>query len=121
MTTVTVTDGKTPSQQIVDDATRIVEIKDTKGRTFGIRRLDMSSEIRIAKAVTPENAAKDRYVALVNLAACVVSIDGEMVTPCRNELQFDALLERLGSEGFSAVAQGMRENFMPAGVADAEK
>ena len=118
MTTLTVTDGQTPSQQIIQDANRVVEVKDTKGRVFGIKRLDMSSEIRIAKAISAENAAKDRYMALVNLAACVVSIDGEPVSMCRNEIQFEAILERLGSDGFTAVAQGMRDHFMPTEAED---
>jgi len=113
MTTVTLTSDKTPSQQIVDDATRIVKATDTNGRVFDVRRIDMSAEIRIAKAISSENASKDRYMALVNLAACVVAIDGEPVSPPRTELQFEALLERLGTPGFTAVAGAMREHFMP--------
>ena len=33
-------------------------------------------------------------------------------------VRFDALLERLGSEGFNAVALGMRDNFMPTEAED---
>ena len=121
MTTVTVKDeAATPSQQIIEDANRVVTVSDAKGRTFEIKRLDMAAEIRIVKALSPENAEKNRYIALVNLAACVVSINGERISPCRTELQFDALLERMGSDGFTAVAQGMRENFMPASESDAK-
>lgn len=113
MTTVTLGESKTPSQQIVEDANRVVKATDTKGRVIDVRRIDMATEIRIAKAISAENASKDRYMALVNLASCVVAIDGEPVSPPRTELQFEALLTRLGSDGFTAVAGAMREHFLP--------
>ena len=111
----------TPSQAIIADANRVVKVTDSKNRVFEIRRMNMETEIRVAKAISSENASKERYLGMINLASCVVSIDGEMISPCRTELHFEALLQRMGGEGFEAVAQGMRDNFMPPETPDVEK
>ncbi len=116
-----VKDGMTPSAQIIADANRVVVVKDTKGRAIEIKRLDMAANIRIAKAISAENAAKPSYISLVNLAACVVSIDGDPVSPPRTELQFEALLERLGVDGYTAVAVGMSEHLNDQGDSDPGK
>ena len=118
MTTLTVTDGKTPSQQIVDDANRTVEARDTRGRTITMRRINTSIRRRVALALTAENQLKSNYLLLATLAASVVSIDGVSVPFPVNEIQFNALIDRLDDDGFEAVGNAYKEAF---GVKEGEE
>lgn len=100
-----------PSEQIIQDANRIVHVTDAKGRQIGIRKLGMSVRRRVLKALSDEMSRKQQYLGLVMVAACVVEIDGEAVNLPISELQFDALIDRLDDAGFEAVGLGIQEHF----------
>ncbi|MGN6536412.1 MAG: hypothetical protein ACTHKQ_11875, partial [Mesorhizobium sp.] len=80
-------------------------------RVIGYRRLKMTDQRRILKTLSNESASKEKYLGMVMLAACVVSIDGEDIRFPTNELQFDALIDRLETDGFTAVAAGVQKEF----------
>lgn len=102
---------KSPSQQIVEEANRIVYVTDARGRNLGVRRITTPLRRRIFKALSAESAEKRQYLGMVFVAASCCSIDGEEVRLPNSELQFDALIDRLDDDGAEAVADAIRENF----------
>jgi hypothetical protein len=108
---LTVKTAPSPSEQIIQDANRIVHVKDGKGRQLGIRKLDMSRRRRVLKVLSDEMSRKQQYLGLVMVAACVVEIDGEEISLPVTELQFDALIDRLDDAGFEAVGEAIQEHF----------
>jgi hypothetical protein len=101
----------TPSEEVVGDANRIVRVTDARGRSIGIRKLNMSVRRRVLKALSDEMARKQQYLGLVMLAACVADIDGDDIYLPSTEAQFDALIDRLEDDGFEAVGLGISEHF----------
>jgi len=109
--TINPTSGPTPSQQIIEDANRIVYGSDARGRKLGVRKLNGPLKRQIFKALSAESQEKDRYLGMVIIAACCVSIDGEEISLPRTELQFDALIDRLDDDGSVAIGKILRANF----------
>ncbi len=106
--------AQSPTQAVIADANRVVFVTDAAGRKIGVRRMSMSVRRRTLKAITPESQTKDRYMGLVMLAACVVSIDGVPYDPLAsggNEVRFDGLIDLLDDHGFEAVATAIERNF----------
>ena len=119
--TVTVGELATPTQQVVADANRIVEVVDARGRKIGVRRMNMSVRRRVFKALPPDLAENARYLGLVMVAACVTTINGENADALAaggNVLVFDNLIDRLDDDGFEAVGNAIADNFSPAATKD---
>jgi len=108
---LTIKTAPTPSEEVVQDANRIIHVSDARGRQIGIRKMQMSVRRRVLKALSDEMSRKMHYLGLVMLAACVVDIDGDPVALPTTELQFDALIDRLDDDGFEAIGNGMRDYF----------
>jgi hypothetical protein len=110
---------RTPSEEIIEDAGRIVQLTTPKGRSIGIRRVDMSIRRRIFKTLSADSQEKEQYLGMVMLAASVCEIDGEEHRLPKTELQFDALIDRLDDDGLNEISKGYREHFRSnAKVAD---
>lgn len=101
--TLKVNDAKTPSQAIVEDANRTYTVTDDRGRTIEFRRLGMSGHRRLLKAISNESANKQQLFSMYLMAAAVVSIDGDAISFPANEIQADALIDRLGDDGYAAL------------------
>ena len=102
---------KTPSGQIIKSANQLVYVTDSKGRKLGLRRLDFLEEFRIMETVGPELASNQTYMGMLNPLLFLAEIDGESVEIPRNKRQVEALIQRAGREGFSAVFEGVVKNF----------
>lgn len=100
----------TPSERIVEEANRTYSVTDTKGTAIEFRRLGMSGHRRLLKAISNESANKQQLFSMYLMAASVVSIDGDAVTFPSNEIQLDALVDRLGDDGFAALIQAIPAN-----------
>lgn len=105
---LTVKTAPTPSQEVIEDANRVYEVTDTRGRVIGFRKMTMSIRRRIFKVLSNEAAQRMQYLGLVMVAGCVTHIDDDQITLPTNELQFDALIDRLDDDGFEAIGQGMK-------------
>jgi len=113
---VTIGDAPTPTQQVVADANRVVEVTDARQRVLGVRRMNMSIRRRVYKSLTNAALENNRYMGLVMVAACVVTINREpadALTMGANELVFDSLIDRLDDDGFEAVGKAIADNFAP--------
>jgi hypothetical protein len=99
--------ASTPSARIVEEANRTYLEADAKGRVIEFHRLGISGHRRLLKAISNESANKQQLFSLYLMAASVVSIDGDAITFPINELQLDALVDRLGDDGFAALMQAI--------------
>jgi len=109
---VTLNPVKTPTQEIVEDANRVVYVEDALGRRLGVRKVTHSIRRRVVKAISADQAGKPQYMGMVMLAAACCEIDGDPVRLPSNEIQFDALIDRLDEEGSKAIGKAYQEHFM---------
>jgi hypothetical protein len=90
-----------PEQPGVDHTT------DARGRVLAVGTIGPRQRLLLFKAIGPVNSKNDPYVGTVSLAYAVISIDGDPVSRPMNEIQVEALVERLGDDGIDAVAKVM--------------
>lgn len=116
--TLKVHNTQTPSQQIVEDANKVYEVTDARGRVIFFRRLRLSDQRRVLKAISNDSANKQQLFGMYLMAASVVSIDGDVITFPANEIQADALVDRLGDDGYAALNKGAEEQLGVTTAAD---
>jgi hypothetical protein len=80
---------------------------DSNGRQITFRRLTVLDTARLMRAVGAEHANNTGFLGLATVAAMVTEIDGVPQPQPRNLVQVDAAIERLGDEGFKAIAEAM--------------
>lgn len=83
-------------------------ITDARGRKLTLRPINVMGQVRLLRAVGPDQAANAPYVNIVTAAAGVAEIDGIPMPWPANERMIDAAIERLGDEGLMAVAMHHR-------------
>jgi hypothetical protein len=99
----------TPSGRIVAAAQQPIEIMDASARVMKLRTLGVLDQVRLLRAIGPDQSRNEPYVMLVQAAASVCEIDGVPVPFPANERQIDAAIARLGDEGFAAISVHMRK------------
>ncbi len=80
-----------------------VVLSDAKGRKLAVRDLSALEQLRLLRAIGPDQSMNQPYVMSVQAAASVVSIDGVPCAKPTNERQIDAMIDRLGDDGLAAV------------------
>jgi hypothetical protein len=103
----------TPSQVIVANASQSVSTIDAKGRRLTLRRLTALDTLRLFKAAGPVLAQNEPWLSLAGMAYSVLDIDGVPVPSPVTEAQIEGLIDRLGDEGLSAIADSMRDEPLP--------
>lgn len=83
-------------------------ITDAKGRKLTLRTLDVLAQVRLLRAIGPEQATNQPYVNIVQAAAMVADIDGVPQPMPVNERTIDAAIARLGDDGLMAVGLHQR-------------
>ena len=99
-----------PSEKIISKADEEVAVTDSLGRTIIIRTPDVWDQYLLVEFLG-ENAKNDVYRAMCIPIMYVTSIDGEQVFKPASKKELQALVQRLGEVGISAVMKGIRENF----------
>jgi len=99
--------ASTPSERIVEEANRTYSVNDARGRAIEFCRPDTSRQRRLLKAISNDSANKQQLFGMYLVAVSVVSIDGDAVSFPTNELQVDALVDRIGDEGFAALTRAI--------------
>jgi hypothetical protein len=92
-------------------------ITDANGRKLTLRKLNVLDQVKLLRAIGPQQSNNEPYVTLVNVAASVASIDGVPMPPPVNERQIDAAIARLDDEGFNAISAHMRVEIAKAEAA----
>lgn len=97
----------TPSARIAEAAAGNATAQDELGRVLTIRRPGPVDRLRMFKALGPELAQNTTYLGMAMLAASVTAIDDIPVPMPGNELQLEALVQKLGDAGFAAIARAL--------------
>lgn len=104
-----------PSRTIIRDAVRTIGTIDKTGRRLLVRRPTALDTLRLFKAAGPILAQNEAWLSMAGLAFSVVEIDGVPVPTPATEAQIEGLVERLGDEGLSAIAESITDgNETPA-------
>ncbi len=86
-------------------------ITDASGRKLTLRKLNVLDQVKLLRAVGPDQARNQPYVEIVTMAASVSDIDGiPMILP-NNERQIDAAIGRIGDAGVAALMVHIQREF----------
>jgi hypothetical protein len=99
----------TPSQAIINEASRSFTTMDSKGRRLTLRRLTALDTLRLFKAAGPVLAQNEPWLSMAGLAFSILEIDGVPVPAPVTEAQIEGLIDRLGDEGLAAIADTIKD------------
>ena len=99
----------TPSQTIVRQAAKTLSVVDQTGRRLLLRRLTALDTLRLFKAAGPVLAQNEPWLSMAGMAFSVFEIDGVPMPGPTTEAQIESLIERLGDEGLTAIADTIKE------------
>jgi len=99
----------TPSQTITREASKTLTAIDGRGRRLLLRRLTALDTLRLFKAAGPVLAQNEPWLSMAGLAFSIIDIDGVPVPAPTTEPQIESLIERLGEEGLSAIADVIKD------------
>jgi hypothetical protein len=110
----------TPSQQIVKSANATAKVEFGEGRSVTIRKLLPIDRMRVAEMVGADNAKNDLYLAYASFAFHVTELDGNPIARPTTKIALEAIVQRLGDDGLTAVGQGIGDNFSPKSQTEEE-
>ena len=93
-----------PTSAILSDASRLRDVVDETGRRLRLRTLTALDTLRLLKAAGPVLAQNQPWLSMAMLAVAVTEIDGIPVPTPVSEAQIEAIVERLGDVGLTAIA-----------------
>lgn len=112
MAKVTVTTDasvESPSQAVVKSANQLTYVTDARGRKLGLRPVPFLEQFRVVEMVGAERATNQVYMGMLNPVLCVAEIDGEKIDFPRTHAQAEALINRVGEDGFVAAMAWIAE------------
>ena len=98
-----VTLNETPAEQIIAKANEAKTINDSRGRSIQLKNPGILAQYRLVKMIGAESAKNEVYVNMLVPLLWVTEIDGEAVGTPLSEREIEALIQRLGEEGISAI------------------
>jgi hypothetical protein len=105
------TGAETPSQKVISDASRAVDVTDARGRKITLRQPQFADEFRIVAVVGAELAANQVYMGMLNPLLFIAEIDGVVQPFPTSKIAVDSLINTAGREGFLAAVKGITEHF----------
>lgn len=106
----------TPSQEIIRDANRTVEVRDKLGRTLTLKRPGVLAQFRLIELVGPETAKNDVYMGMALPLFWLVKLNGEDIYPPQTKAELEVLIQRVEEEGIEAIVLGIAEHFEKRGT-----
>ena len=103
----------TPTAAIIAPATTLRTVVAPDGRRLTLRQLSALDKLRLFKAAGPTLAQNQPWLGMALLACSVATIDDIPVPPLVNELQIEAMVNRLGDSAIAAIAEALRGNIQP--------
>jgi hypothetical protein len=110
--------NETPSQSVI--AKKSVTVKDARGRSIEVRKLNTLDRMQLLEVVGSINSANEQYMGYAGLVYSVASIDGNPTGRLGTKLALEGVAKELDDDGFEAVAKAISENFVPKQRSDAE-
>lgn len=99
-----------PSAQVVAKALAEIEVTDSLGRVFKLRKPGLLAQYRLVEAAG-ETANNERYLLMIRPLIYIVAIDGDPVFQPTNKVQLEALITRIEEHGLAAVYEGIMAHF----------
>ncbi len=96
-------DNLTPSQRIIADAAKAVELTDALGRKLQVRKLTALDQLKLYRAIGAAHSANQQVFWMSSAAASVSHIDGLRMKFPTTQDDIDDLVGRLGDEGLATV------------------
>jgi hypothetical protein len=93
-----------PSKRIIQDAKQTLCIRDGKNRKIEFCRPNALDTLRLLKAAGPDLSRNEAWLSMASLAFAVTSIDDIPAPQPTTEGQIEALIEKLGDAGVTAIA-----------------
>jgi len=78
-------------------------VTDKAGRKIQLRRIGVLEQLRLYKALGPQLSINDMYMSVAMTASAAAAIDDVPLPFPVNEAGFEAIAERLGSDGIEAI------------------
>ncbi len=103
--------AETPTQTMIKATAKVGETTDELGRRIVARRLTPLDRMRLFQAAGNDLAKNEQWIGLAALAASCIELAGDQVAKPVSKAQIEALVERLGDEGLSAIAEIYQETF----------
>lgn len=111
MTQVTVHNTPaTPSDEIISDANKEHTVIDSKGRTIGLKKPKFRSQFQLAK-ILGEDSSNEALRGMYYPLYFISSIDGVPNAFLNSRDDLDGLVDRLDSEGYTALGAGILKYF----------
>lgn len=101
-----------PSEQIVKEAAKTVNVTDSLGRVITLKKPGILANLSFSKAAG-DDKINILYLSEISHLKYVAAIDDEAVITPSTEGELKALLQRLDYEGSEAALAGVAEHFMP--------
>jgi hypothetical protein len=93
----------TPTQEIVTTSSQVYEFTDSRGRALKMKPLSVLGQTRLLRAAGPSQSSNEAYLSIIQVAASIIEIDGVVMPFPTGETQIDAMVDRVGDEGYLAV------------------
>ncbi|MGA3000241.1 MAG: hypothetical protein ABSE20_00805 [Acetobacteraceae bacterium] len=104
----------TPTDLIIANANKTLEIIDDLGRRLTVRRINALDRLRLLKAAGPVLSQNDAWLNMAALAVSAVEINGIPRPTPINERQIEAAVTELGDSGLHAIAEALSADNEPS-------
>ncbi|AST27998.1 hypothetical protein [Ralstonia pseudosolanacearum] len=95
-----------PASAPQGNLTEGMTVTDSRGRSITLKRPNLLAQFRLVEAAG-DSASNAAYMNMVRPLLFVTAIDGENVPPPITKPQVEALIQRVGEEGYEAVAAAL--------------
>jgi len=100
-------------KELIKRAEKTHEIIDDLGRIITLRKPGMLAQYRFVEMLG-RSADSESFMNMTMPLRYVIGIDDDDKVACGTRRELDALIQRLGEEGVTAVMKGVNEQFAPA-------
>ena len=97
----------TPSELVMSRVDRLPELCDARGRRIRLRELNALDTLRLLKLAGPHLSMNQAWLSIATLAYAVTEIEGVPVPVPTSEAQIEAIVERLGDQALTMIADSM--------------
>lgn len=97
----------TPTELVTSRSDRKSELCDARGRRIQLRELTALDTLRLLKLAGPQLSMNQGWLSIATLAYSVSEIDGVPVPIPTSEVQIEAIVERLGDQTLTMIADSL--------------
>lgn len=96
--------------EILQNANAHVDVRDKRGRTIKIKKINALDKLRLFKAAGPDLSQNDAWLNMAALAVSVLEIDHVPRPIPETERQIELAIMELGDDGLAIVADTLNKD-----------